>query len=245
MAQLLYLGDSYLKEIKAKVVDEKEIEGKKAVVLDRTIFYPTSGGQANDTGKLVVNGEEIEVYDVRKIDNEVFHFVRTNEDLISKEVLCKIDWEKRYMHMRLHSALHLIDGVIVRYFKELNAFITGSAIFDDYARIDFDFEKGTRQLLQMIIDKSNQIAEQGLEIRAKFLPKEEALKNPNLIRTIPGKELIEKLENVRVIEIVGLDEQMDGGTHVKNTKEIGKIVLSSYESKGKHNKRAKITLEKN
>jgi len=242
MTQLLYLEDSYLKEIKAKVVGEKEIEGKKAVVLDRTIFYPTSGGQANDTGKLVVDGKEIEVYDVRKIDNEVFHFINSNESLISKEVTCKIDWEKRYMHMSLHSALHLIDGVIVRYFKELNAFITGSAIFDDYARVDFDFEKGTRELLQMIIDKSNEIAEQGLEIRAKVLPKEEALKNPNLIRTIPGKELIEKLENVRVIEIVGLDEQMDGGTHVKNTKEIGKIVLSSYESKGKHNKRAKITL---
>jgi misacylated tRNA(Ala) deacylase len=242
MAQLLYLEDSYLKEIKAKVVDEKEIEGKKAVVLDRTIFYPTSGGQANDTGKLVVDGKEIEVYDVKKIDNEVFHFVKTNENLVSKEAICKIDWEKRYMHMRLHSALHLIDGVIVRYFKELNAFITGSAIFDDYARVDFDFENGTREVLQKIIDKSNEVAEQGLEIRAKVLPKEEALKNPNLIRTIPGRELIEKLENVRVIEIVGLDEQMDAGTHVKNTKEIGKIVLSSYESKGKHNKRAKITI---
>jgi len=243
MTQLLYLEDSYLKEIKAKVVNEKEIEGKRAVVLDKTIFYPTGGGQPNDTGKLVVDGKEIEVYDVRKIDNEVFHFINSNESLISKEVTCKIDWEKRYMHMRLHSALHLIDGVIVRYFKELNAFITGSAIFDDYARIDFDFEKGTKELIQMIIDKSNQIAQQALEIRAKVLPKEEALKNPNLIRTIPGKELIEKLEKVRIIEIVGLDEQMDGGTHVKNTKEIGKIILNSYESKGKHNKRAKITLE--
>jgi misacylated tRNA(Ala) deacylase len=243
MTQLLYLEDSYLKEIKAKVVDEKEIEGKKAIVLDKTIFYPTGGGQPNDTGKIFVERKEIQVYDVRKIDEEVFHFVNSDEKLISKEVECKIDWEKRYMHMRLHSALHLIDGVIVKYFKELNAFITGSAIFDDYARIDFDFENGTRELIQKIIDKSNEIAQQSLEIKAKVLSREEVLKNPNLVRTVPGRKLIEKLEKVRVIEIVGLDEQMDGGTHVKNTKEIGKIVLSSYESKGKHNKRAKITLE--
>jgi misacylated tRNA(Ala) deacylase len=243
MTQLIYLEDSYLKELKAKVIEEKEIEGKKAVILDKTIFYPTGGGQANDTGKLIVEGKEIEVYDVKKIDGEVFHFVNSNESLVSKEVLCKLDWEKRYIHMRFHSALHLVDGVIIKYFKELNAFITGSAIFDDYARVDFDFENGTRDMLQKIIDKSNEIAEEGLEIRAKVIPKEEALKNPNLVRTLPGKELLEKLENVRIIEIVGLDEQMDGGTHVKNTKEIGKIVLSSYESKGKHNKRAKLVLQ--
>ncbi|MGC9132233.1 MAG: alanyl-tRNA editing protein, partial [Candidatus Micrarchaeia archaeon] len=158
------------------------------------------------------------------------------------EVICRIDWEKRYKHMKLHSALHVIDGVVVKYFKELNAFITGSAIFDDYARIDFDFENGTRDMFQKIIDKANEVIQQNLEIRAKFIPKEEALKNKDLVRTLPGMELLQKLENIRVIEIVGLDEQMDGGTHVKNTKEIGKILLSSYESKGKHNKRIKIAL---
>lgn len=242
MTQLLYLEDSYLKEAKAKVIEEKEVEGKKCVVLDKTIFYPTSGGQANDTGKLIFEGKEVEVYDVKKFEDEVLHFVATNESLLSKEVICKIDWEKRYMHMRLHSALHLIDGVIIKYFKELNAFITGSAIFDDYARIDFDFENGTRELIQKIIDKANEVAQQGLEIRAKIIEKEEALNKPQLVRTLPGKELLEKLEKVRVVEIVGLDEQMDGGTHVKNTKEIGKIALISYESKGKHNKRAKISL---
>ncbi|MGC9132232.1 MAG: alanine--tRNA ligase-related protein, partial [Candidatus Micrarchaeia archaeon] len=111
MTKLLYLEDSYLKEIKANVVEEKEIEGKKAIILDKTIFYPLSGGQANDTGKIIFEDKEFEVYDVKKIDEEVLHFIQPTEfSFNGKEVICRIDWEKRYKHMKLHSALHVIDG---------------------------------------------------------------------------------------------------------------------------------------
>ena len=141
--------------------------------------------------------------------------------------------------MRLHTAIHIIDGVLERDYS--SSMITGSQIYDDRARVDINMDGLTRELAQEIIEKANKIVDEGHEINIKFLTKDQA-ENKNLVRTQPGRDLIRSLDIIRVIEISGLDEQMDGGTHVKNTNEVGHIILDNFENKGKQNKRLYIKL---
>jgi misacylated tRNA(Ala) deacylase len=236
MTQLLYLDDPYLKEIDAQIV---KADGNK-VVLDKTIFYPGGGGQPADTGTILIEGKAMKVLGMEKTDGEVFHVLEAPLEEGTK-VHCAIDWEKRYKYMRYHTAIHIIDGVMV---KEYGAGLsTGGQIFEDRARVDFDMPQLNRQLAEEIIVKANRVVEQGLSVKIRYLTKDEALKVENLARTEPGRKLIESLDKVRIIDIEGLDFQADGGCHVANTKEVGKITLLGFENKGSHHKRIEIKLE--
>lgn len=229
--ELLYLDDSYLKEFDAKVIDVKD----NGVLLDRTAFYPGGGGQPCDTGKLFFNGKESRVVDMRRED--ALHIL---EGEIPEKGSCVhgiIDWERRYRIMRTHTAVHVISGVA---YKNFGVIITGNQLYEGRARIDLSFENMRRELAERIIEESNRVIEEDLEVRWYYISREEFKRRPELMRVNP--RLYEKYEKIRVVEIVGFDIQADGGTHVKHLKEIGKISLEKYESKGRKNKRIYITL---
>jgi len=234
---LLYLHDSYLRSFSAEVV----AEDASGVVLSKTAFYPTGGGQPHDTGVLrSTSGSSLRVIDVVKMGDEVLHVLEGGALQRGEQVTGEIDWERRYKFMRLHSAVHLVDGVIMRDYKE--AFLTGSNIGEEGARFDLDWPDLRKEQLPELEERVNQEALKGRQIRVKFLSRDEASALPILARTKPGQELLSQLDWVRVVEIVGLDEQMDGGTHVANTKEIGEIRLLGFENKGRHNKRIELRL---
>ncbi|MGC8699630.1 MAG: alanyl-tRNA editing protein AlaXM [Candidatus Micrarchaeia archaeon] len=236
MTEKLYWKDMYAKEFEAKVVSSKGNE----LILDRTLFYPTGGGQPNDTGKIIYNGAEYNVIDVRQ-DGDIVHVL--DKEINAKEgdtVKGIINWERRYKLMRYHTAIHLLDAVIEKNYSA--GMLTGGQIYEDRARIDIDMPDLNREKAEQILEEANKVASEGHDVIARFIPKEEALKIERLARTETGKELIKNLDEVRVVEIKDLDMQADGGTHVKNTKEIGTIKLSKFENKGKHNKRVEIVL---
>ncbi|MEM3841161.1 MAG: alanyl-tRNA editing protein [Candidatus Micrarchaeaceae archaeon] len=209
------------------------------VVLDRTAFYPTGGGQPCDIGKLYFNGIEIQVIEVRKNGDDILHL--TNGDFylpIGSKVSGEINWERRYAHMRHHTLLHIIDGVVEKFY---GGKVTGGQIYQDKARMDFDVPMMDKQKAENIIAKAQEIVDEGHNVVQKILTKEEAASIQNLSRTLPGNELLKKLDTIRVIDIEGFDMQLDGGTHVANTKEVGNIKLESYESRGAHNKRVVVS----
>jgi misacylated tRNA(Ala) deacylase len=142
--------------------------------------------------------------------------------------------------MKLHTALHIIDGVVE---KMYSGKITGSQIYDDRARIDFDVPGLDKAKAQEIIDNSQKVVNDNHKVTVKFLTKSEASAIQNIARTAPGEELLNSLDRVRIIDIEGFDFQLDGGTHVAQTKEVGKINITKYENKGSHNKRIEIVLD--
>ena len=237
MTEKIYQTDSYAKEADAAVtaVNGNEVE------LDKTIFYPTGGGQPCDTGTLAVNSKAIAVTEVKKDGDRIVHFVDDASSLSEgTAVHCAIDWGRRYIHMRLHTALHIIDGVVE---KRYSGKITGGQIYEDRARMDFDVPGLDKTKSQSIIDDAQSIVEEDHPVTVRFMTKAEASKIQGLARTAPGEELLEKLDQIRIIDIEGFDFQLDGGTHVAHTKEVGKIKIIKYENKGAHNKRIEIALE--
>ncbi len=233
----VYLTDSYAKELDARI---EGLNGAE-LVLDKTIFYPEGGGQPSDTGKLVINGASYTVTGLRKEGDDVVHLLDRQPGARNGDrVACAIDWDKRYASMRYHSALHTIDGVIERHYN--SGLITGGQIYFDRARIDVDMPDLGKEKVAEILAKANEVAVEGHRISTREIGVEEALKIPRLSRTETGRKLLESLKTVRIVEIEGLDEQADGGTHVKNTKELGLIVLNGYENKGSRRKRIEIKL---
>ena len=230
MTVKLYWEDQYMKSFDA-VVESVE----NGIVLDRTAFYPTGGGQPCDTGKLVVDGVEAEVRETRKDGEDIIHVVDALDGIrAGAKVMGTIDWERRYAHMRHHTLLHIVDGIVEKFY---NGKVTGGQIYQDKARMDFDVPMMDKAKAADIVSKVQGIVAEGHNVVQKMLTPDEARLIPNLSRTLPGNELLKKLEIVRVIDIEGFDMQLDGGTHVSNTKEIGTITLESYESRGAHNKR--------
>lgn len=240
MTHKVFLREMYQKEIDCMVTGVKE----DGVFLDRTVFYATGGGQPNDTGKLISpSGKTFTVTDVRKEGDDILHVLENTSEIREGDKFHgAIDWDRRYAHMRYHSAIHVLDGIVSSGFSQ-DGMLTGGQIYEDRARIDLDLNNFSRELVDDIIEKSNKFLKEGHRIYQREVPREEALKMPNLARTEPGRRLIENLEVVRIIVIEGLDEQADGGTHVSDSREIGKIVLKKIESKGKRNKRVEFFLE--
>lgn len=239
MTEKLYLSNSYIKETDAKVTG---IDGN-IVTFDRTVFYPAGGGQPSDRGEIQYDGTYYQVSDVRKNGDEVEHVVSGVHPLTNgAEVHMKLDWNARYMHMRFHTAIHIIDAAVRRMNKP-GILITGSQIYDDHARVDFDFDNFNMELATGLIEEANRISGEDHAVVIREMDRDEALKIPELARTEPGRRLIRSLEKVRIIEIVGVDMQADGGTHVSKTSEVGRIVLMRIQSKGKRNKRMEISLE--
>lgn len=234
MTELLYHTDSYLREIKAKVVDQHD----GAVILDKTIFYPGGGGQPADFGKLLTEGYVCRLEKLKKVGDDVLHWVGGPLPEIGQFAKCKIDWDRRYQLMRTHTALHILCGVIWRGF---GAKVTGGNMEPCQGRLDFELESMSADFASKVETLINKEVQNARDIYVKVLPRKEAFEIPDLIRTKINL-LPEAITEVRTVEIAGLDLQADGGTHVANTREVGTIRVVEHKSKGKLNKRIKIEI---
>ncbi|MGD8457819.1 MAG: alanyl-tRNA editing protein [Anaerolineales bacterium] len=233
MTELLYLTDSYVKEFKANVIATKpDIHG---LILDRSAFYPGGGGQPADSGKIKTENQSYPISRVKRIDGEYVHIIEGENDLpsVGEVVLGSIDWDRRYHLMRTHTAMHILCGVV---FRDYGAQVTGGNMEPLKGRMDFEFETMRHELVADIETAINQEVNASRPTKIRILPREEAFQIPDLIRTKINL-LPEHINEVRVVEIEGLDIQADGGTHVKNTSEVGKLKIVDYKSKGKINKR--------
>lgn len=243
MTDLLCQSDAYLKEFDATVT---AINGDQ-VALDRTAFYPRGGGQPSDQGELVVAGETYRVIEVKKQSGEVWHKLdRAVEDprqgttfAVGANAHGAIDWERRHKLMRTHTALHILCGTM---FRDYGVSVTGGDMEPLAARMDFELERMSADFAHEVEEKVNAEIAAARDIRVKILPRAEAFAIPDLIRTKINL-LPPDIQEVRTVEIVGLDLQADGGTHVANTREVGRIKVVGHESKGKINKRLRIVVE--
>jgi misacylated tRNA(Ala) deacylase len=227
MTTLLYQTDSYLKEFDARV---EGVSGEpQGLVLDQTAFYPGGGGQPADAG--TINGKP--VTRIRRAEGRLLHLLGGELPAEGDAIHGVIDWDRRYKLMRTHTAMHVLCGVV---FRDYGALVTGGEMEPLKGRMDFEFERLERALVSTIENAVNHEIAAGHEVRTKILPREEAFKIPDLIRTKINL-LPVGIQEVRTVEIVGLDLQADGGTHVKNTSEVGRIRVLDYKSKGASNKR--------
>ena len=223
------------------------LDAAASVVLDRTVFYPGGGGQPADTGTLVreADGATWIVRSARKVEGEIAHDLaiagQVTPDVLPAEgelLTAEIDWERRHLLMRTHTALHVLCGVV---WRDYGAQVTGGNMEPGSGRMDFEFERMSGELVGEIEGRVNAELAAARDVRVAILPRDVAFAIPDLIRTKinllpPG------IPEVRTIEIVGLDLQADGGTHVANTREVGAIRVTGYESKGRINKRIRIEL---
>ncbi len=239
MTEYLYQTDSYLREFDA-VVTAVDAE-KRAVLLDRTAFYPGGGGQPYDTGLLVIAGKTYPLVRASKAPEGNWHVLGGEEPLpeTGSPAQGVVDWERRYQLMRTHTALHILCGVV---FRDYGAHVTGGDMEPLKGRMDFEFESLTKDLVSVIEAAVNREVAAARPIRVAILPREEAFQIPDLIRTKINL-LPEGISEVRTVELAGLDLQADGGTHVHSTAEVGHIRVVDYKSKGKINKRIYIELD--
>ena len=237
MSENICYTDAYARQVDATVVDIDA--DSHAVLLDRTVFYPGGGGQPADHGQLIGDsGGSWRVTGARKRDDDIWHSVAAEEELpaVETQVTVELDWERRHRLMRTHSALHVLCGVV---WRDHQASVTGGNMEPLAGRMDFEFETMSGDLVGEIEDRVNAEIEANREIRVAVLPREEAFAIPDLIRTKINL-LPEGISEIRTIDIVGLDLQADGGTHVGHTGEIGRVKVTGYESKGRINKRIRI-----
>ncbi len=257
MTELLYQTDSYLREFRATVVAVDAPAGR--VALDRTAFYPGGGGQPCDLGTLLqtVDGPEPStiswsVTQVKREGDLVWHHLSSPlagegaaaaqgvpYPVVGAVIVGQLDWPRRYALMRTHTALHILCGVV---WRDYGALVTGGNMDPLQGRMDFEFATLRGELVSEIEAKCNAEVVAGRAVRVRILPRAEAFQIPDLIRTKinllpPG------ITEVRTVEIVGLDLQADGGTHVANTREVGRIKVTDYKSKGAINKRIYIEVE--
>ena len=239
--QLCYT-DAYARTASATV---RHVEAGEAplVVLDRTVFYPGGGGQPSDRGLLLrsTDGRRWTVRAARKVDGEIVHELESADGdppVVGDTLEVDLDWARRLALMRTHTALHALCGVV---WKDHGALVTGGNMEPGSGRMDFEFESMSGDLVDSIEARVNDELRQAREVRVNVLPREEAFAIPDLIRTKVNL-LPEGIAQIRTIEIVGLDLQADGGTHVANTREVGGIRVTGYESKGRINKRIRIEL---
>lgn len=236
MTDLLYQTDAYCKEFDATV---RAVDGS-ALALDRTAFYPGGGGQPHDVGTLALGDRRWSVAKVRKQGDQVWHDLAEGDPpVVGSVVHSAIDWERRYRLMRTHTAMHILCGVV---WRDYAASVTGGNMEPLRGRMDFEFETMRQELVKQIEEKINTEVAAARPVRVNILPRAEAFQIPDLIRTKINL-LPEGIREVRTVEIVGLDLQADGGTHVANTSEVGRIRVIDYKSKGKINKRIEVAIE--
>lgn len=236
MTELLYQTDSYLQAFDARVVSVDA--DQHAVILNRSAFYPAGGGQPCDLGLLSVNGVDWPLVRVQKRGPDVLHFLAPGASLpaVGEHVCGMLDWDRRYKLMRTHTALHILCGVV---FRDYGALVTGGDMEPLQGRMDFEFETMHGELVHAIESAVNLEVQAGRAVRIDILPRDRAFQIPDLIRTKINL-LPVGISHVRTVEIVGLDLQADGGTHVRNTAEVGSVRVVDYKSKGKINKRVYI-----
>ncbi|MCC6148397.1 MAG: alanyl-tRNA editing protein [Anaerolineaceae bacterium] len=239
MTKLLYQTDSSLKHFKAVV--EAVDEAGCSVLLDQTIFYPGGGGQPKDEGVLRLGDRIWEVVKLRRSEAGLWHDLTGEGGLpaAGETVEGEINWERRFQLMRTHSAMHILCGVV---FRDYGALVTGGDMEPLKGRMDFEFETLSKELVGVIEEAVNREVQKNLPVRTTILSREEAFSIPDLIRTKINL-LPPQIQEVRVVELVGLDLQADGGTHVRSTGEVGRIRVVDYKSKGRINKRIYVELE--
>ncbi|MGC8662925.1 MAG: alanyl-tRNA editing protein [Thermoplasmata archaeon] len=224
----IYLDDSYIKEFDANVTEYN----KNEIVLDKTAFYPEGGGQPSDQGE-IISDEKFNVLKVYKDGNAVVH-VLDRDYTGGKEIKGIVDWNIRYAHMKHHTAVHILSGIL---FKDYGARITGSQIYADKARMDVNYDL-KKEDISIIEEKANKIVNADLEIKIIYIKKDDLKSNQVRVR----EDLLPDVETLRIIDISGFDSQADGGTHVKRTSELKGIKIFKYENKGKMNKRIYLNL---
>ena len=239
MTELLYQTDAYLQEFDGTILSV--MDDLRAVVLGETAFYPGGGGQPCDLGSLLVDGITYPVDKVKKQGDDILHFLGGDAPLPAPNSASRgtLDWARRYKLMRTHTALHVLCGTV---FRDYGALVTGGDMEPLKGRMDFEFETMKGELVREIEAAVNAEVAKARDVRVKILPREDAFQIPDLIRTKINL-LPEGIQQVRTVEIVGLDLQADGGTHVRNTSEVGTIRVRDYKSKGAINKRIYIEVE--
>lgn len=235
MAEALYLSDSYQKTCAAKVTEA--VDGK-FIALDTHIFAPRGGGLPSDTGTIKRGSDEYKVIAVAKKDGAILHEVDKPGLKAGDEVQCEIDWERRHRLMRSHTAGHILSAIM---YKRSGILITGNSIDVEKSRFDFSMDNFDRAAFQSLIDEANTQIARNLEVTTRTLPRDEALALPGMLKL--AGVLPPDTQVLRIVKIGDVDNQADGGVHVKNTSEIGKLVLLSAENKGKSNRRVYFKLE--
>ncbi len=233
MTHSLYPTDSYLREFAAEVVAVQPEQ--QAVALDRTAFYPGGGGQPHDTGWLLTGDAALPVVKVKREGELIWHWLAPEAALpaVGAALLGRLDWKRRYALMRTHTAMHILCGVV---WRDYGAPVTGGNMEPLEGRMDFEFATLRGELVGEIEARCNAEIAAAHAVRVQILPRAQAFQIPDLIRTKINL-LPEGISEVRTVEIVGLDLQADGGTHVANTREVGVISVTDYKSKGAINKR--------
>jgi misacylated tRNA(Ala) deacylase len=237
MTELLYTTDAYLQAFGATIV----AHGDGGVVLNQTAFYPGGGGQPADSGVILAGDQQWRVTGARRGEGQLFHLLEGEATLpeVGAVVEGQLDWERRYRLMRTHTAMHILCGVI---WRDYGASVTGGNMDPLQGRMDFEFETMRQELVAEIERAVNVEVAAARPVLVQILPRAQAFAIPDLIRTKINL-LPEGIQQVRTVEIVGLDLQADGGTHVANTHEVGPIRVTDYKSKGKINKRIYVELQ--
>jgi len=235
MTEWIYQKDAYIRSFDGVV----EASNDRGVALDRSAFYPGGGGQPHDLGLLRSGDQVWQVVGMRRAEGQTWHLVEGDPPAVGTRLQGEIDWERRYQLMRVHTAMHILCGVI---WRDYGASVTGGQMKPLRGRMDFEFERMEKSLVAEIEEKINREVEAARDVKVRILPREEAFQIPDLIRTKVNL-LPPNIQRVRVVEIEGLDLQADGGTHVANTSEVGPIHIVDYRSKGAINKRLVIELQ--
>ena len=230
------MDDSYLKQWDANV---ESVSQQKFIVLDKTAFFPKGGGVEYDTGKIITeNKDQFNVVYTGKFSGKISHEVDKEGLQERDKVHCKLDWERRYLLMRYHTATHVFSGVL---FKENNLKVTGNQLTTEKARMDLNMEEMNVDIIKEAIEKSNEIIKKELPVEIYYKSREEAEKEPDLFKLAIG--FPHNIDTLRIVDIKGFDRQADGGCHVRNLKEIGRIKFKDYINKGKNFKRVYFTIE--
>lgn len=228
MTKLLFMDDSYLKEVGTTVIEALD----NKVETEETIFHPLGGGLPADTGWIYFSGKGSRIVDVRKEQGRVFHYVEGELPKKGEKVLLKLDWERRYRIMRMHTAAHLLSAL---FYERAGALITGNGIKPDRSRIDFSLKEFDRGLMVRLVEEANRIIKEDRRVKIFYMRRKEALSRPGLVKL--AKVLPPNIKVLRMVEIEGVDLQPDGGPHVSRLSEIGEIVLDKLENRGRENRR--------
>lgn len=235
MTKELFWENAYMQKCTARVQEASE---GKFIVLDQSIFFPQGGGQPSDKGTLKCNGEVFNLMSAKRTGEKISLEVDKEGLKTGDTVECELDWKRRYALMRMHTSAHVLSQVI---FLELGSLSTGNQLEETQSRMDFNVANYSQELVHGLIGKANEVLAQGLEVKTEFVKREKALARPELFKL---KDVAPKdLQEFRLVSIGGFDVQADGGTHVKNTREVGKIKFLRAENKGKENRRIYWTLE--
>lgn len=236
LTEALYMNDSYLKQWDAEV---KSVSNDKFIVLDKTAFFPKGGGVEWDTGIIKTDDEKIfNVVYTGKFSGEISHEVDNKGLEIGNKVKCNLNWNRRYLLMRYHTAAHILSGVL---FNEYGLKVTGNQLTTEKGRIDLNMNVMDVELIKKAIEQSNKIIKKNLPVEIYSISRLNAEKDPNLFKLAAGFK--HKIDNIRIVDIKGFDKQADGGCHVKNLNEIGKINFVNAVNKGKNFKRVYFQIE--